>query len=82
MEPYKQIVDAILGQLGVLVLLLLILWSGYKGMWVWGAYATELRARIDKLEARLDRAERVAERGTGLAQRAAQIAERRTEAPE
>lgn len=78
----EQVLNLIFGNFGVLVVLLLILWSGYRGMWVWGSYAKELRDRIDKLESRLDRAGRVAESGTGLATRATQLAEdRRTEAP-
>lgn len=72
-----RVIELIFGQAGVIFVLLLVLWSGFKGYWVWGTYAQELRNRIDRLEARLDRAERVAESGTGLAHRAASLAERR-----
>lgn len=71
----QSVVDAILGQAGVIVLLLVILWSGWRGMWVFGWYATELRERNDRLEARLDRAVGAAESGTGLASRAIRQAE-------
>lgn len=71
----QQILDAILGQAGVITLLLVILWSGWRGMWVFGWYARELRDRNEKLEARLDRALGAAESGTGLATRAIRQAE-------
>jgi hypothetical protein len=72
--------ELILGNLGVLILLLVILFGGFKGWWVFGWYARELRNRNERLENRLDQTSRVAERGTGLAHRAADLAERRTEA--
>jgi hypothetical protein len=73
----QEVLDAILGQLGVLVLLLVILWAGWKGYWVFGWYARELRDRNEKLERRLDRAVGAAESGTGLATRATRLAEER-----
>lgn len=74
----QTVVDAILGQAGVIVLLLVILWAGWRGMWVFGWYARELRERNDRLETRLDRAVGAAESGTGLATRAIRQAEGRT----
>lgn len=73
----QTIFDAILGQAGVIVLLLVILWSGWKGMWVFGRYYEEQRTRIDSLERRLDRAVGAAETGTGLANQAMRQAEGR-----
>lgn len=67
--------ELILGNLGVLVLLLFILFGGFRGWWTWGWYAAEQRDRIKQLEARLDRAMGAAESGTGLASRAIRQAE-------
>jgi hypothetical protein len=75
----QSVVDAILGQAGVIVLLLVILWSGWRGMWVFGWYAVELRRRNERLEERLDRAVGAAETGTGLANRAIRQAEGRAD---
>jgi hypothetical protein len=75
----QTVFDAILGQAGVIVLLLVILWSGWKRYWVFGSYYTEmqqeLRSQVVKAEARLDRAVGAAESGTGLASRAIRRAE-------
>jgi hypothetical protein len=75
----QTVFDAILGQAGVIVLLLVILWSGWRGMWVFGWYAAELRHRNERLEDRLDRALGAAESGTGLANRAIRQAEGRAD---
>lgn len=77
----QQILDGLLGQIGLLFALLLILWAGMRGIWVWGWYARELHARIERLERQLDRATVVAERGTVAADRATRLAETRTEVP-
>lgn len=70
-----ELLKAILGQAGLLVALLFILWAGWKGYWVFGRYYEDQRLRIDKLERRLDRAVGAAESGTGLATRAIRQAE-------
>ena len=79
----QTVFDAILGQAGVIVLLLVILWSGWKRYWVFGSYYVEmqqeLRAQIAKTEHRLDRALGAAESGTGLASRAIRQAEGRAD---
>jgi len=76
-----RILELIFGQAGVIMVLLLILWSGFKGYWVWGSYAQELQRRIDRLEARLDRALGAGERLAGTTDRATRLAEgARTEA--
>lgn len=74
---FERVIELLLGNLGVLVLLLVILVGGFRGWWVYGWYARELRSRNEKLEDRLERAGKVVETGTGLATRAAQLAEER-----
>jgi len=71
-------VELILGNLGVLVLLLAILVGGFRGWWVYGRYYDDQSRRIERLEARLERAARVAEGGTDAADRATRLVERRT----
>ena len=70
---FERGLELVLGNLGVLVLLLFILFGGFRGWWVFGRYYDDQRARIDKLETRLDRAGKVAESGTGLATRATRL---------
>jgi hypothetical protein len=74
-----DVFDAILGQAGVVVLLLVILWSGWRGYWVFGRYYDAQARQIERLEARLDRAVGAAESGTGLANRAIRQAEGRAD---
>jgi hypothetical protein len=74
----ERIVELILGQAGVLILLLVILFGGFRGWYVFGWYAQEMRERNNRLEARLDRALGAAESGTGLANRAIRQAEGRS----
>lgn len=76
----ERALELILGNLGVLVVLLFILVGGFRGWWVYGRFYDEQSKRIDQLEARLERAGRVAEGGTGLASRAVEVVERRVEA--
>jgi hypothetical protein len=76
----ERALELILGNLGVLFLLLMILIGGMRGWWVYGRFYDEQARRIGQLEARLDRATRVAEYGTAAADRATRVAERRTEA--
>ena len=75
----QDVYNAILGQFGTIVLLLVILWAGWKRIWVFGSYYTEmqkeLRQQITVLERRLERTEKVAEYGTGLASRATRLVE-------
>ncbi len=71
----QQILDAILGQAGVIVLLLVILWSGWRGMWVFGRYYDDQSRRIESLEQRLDRALGAGERIASTADRATRLAE-------
>lgn len=84
----QAISDAILGQAGLLFMLLFILWAGWKRYWVFGSYYTEMQTELrDRLvderklrkdvELRLDRALGAAETGTGIANRALQQAEGR-----
>ena len=53
----QHVFDAILGQAGVIVLLLVIVWAGWKRIWIFGWYhvemQAELRSQIAKLEARI-----------------------------
>ena len=55
---------------GMIALLLLVIVGGHKGYWVFGWYAAELRARIEKLETALERATRAAEKSSDQADRA------------
>lgn len=78
----ERALELILGNLGVLILLLFILIGGFRGWWVYGRYYEEQSRRIERLEARLDRAARVIESGTATADRATRLAERRAEGPD
>ena len=71
----QQILDAILGQAGVVILLLIILWSGWRGYWVFGRYYEEQTRRIDRLEHRLDRALGTGETLAGSVDRATRLVE-------
>lgn len=55
---------------GTIAVLLLIIVGGHRGWYVWGWYAAELRARIEKLETALERATRAAEKSSDQADRA------------
>ena len=74
--------ELVLGNLGVLVVLLFILVGGFRGWWVYGRHYNEQQQRIERLEARLERATRVAETGTAAADRATRVAERTVEVPD
>lgn len=63
----QQVYEAILGQLGVLVLLLFIIYAGFKRWWVFGWYSKYLEDQNKRLEERLDRAIGQSEHATGLA---------------
>lgn len=79
----QDILDAILGQAGVIVLLLIILWAGWKRYWVFGSYYTEMREQLqtqirdERKEAkeRYERALTTAETSTVQAARAIQRVE-------
>ena len=77
----ERILELVLGNLGVLVLLLLILVGGFRKWWVYGwIYQAQAKAHLEemqKAEKRLDRLERVAQGGTILATRATELAESR-----
>jgi hypothetical protein len=73
----QTVFDAILGQAGVIVLLLVILWSGWKGYWVFGRYFDAQAKQIERLENRLDRAVGAAESGVGMARQVIRQAEGR-----
>ena len=73
----QEIFDAILGQAGVLVLLLVILWSGWRGYWVFGRYYEDVVRRNERLERKMDRILGAAETGTDIAQGALAQAEKR-----
>jgi hypothetical protein len=81
----QQILDAILGQAGVIVLLLIILWAGWKRYWVFGSYYTEMRDQLreqlleerKEAKARYERAVGAVESNTGLLERTIRQAEGR-----
>lgn len=73
------IVNAILGNLGTLVTLLVILYGGYKRWWVFGWYAEELKKRNERLETRLDNLSGESKALTSVAEKAVTVAEQKTE---
>lgn len=75
----QQVFDALLGPVGLLVGLILIVWAGYKKIWVFGWYAKELIERNNRLETRLDTASKRLDAATELADKATKIAEKHTE---
>lgn len=64
----QDVYEAILGQLGVLVLLLVILYGGYKRWWIFGWYAKILEDQNKRLEDKIDRALKQSERVTSVAE--------------
>lgn len=76
----EGVVEAILGNLGVLVTLLVIIYGGYKKWWVFGWYAKELSARNERLEQRVERISGLAGDATSLTTRVVDVVEKRTEA--
>lgn len=58
----KQLIDLLLGPGGLLVALLIIIFTGMKGMWVFGWYVRELRDDRDEWKEAALRGTRVAER--------------------
>jgi hypothetical protein len=75
----ERALELILGNLGVLFLLLFIIVGGFRGWWVYGRFYDEQTRRIERLEDRLERATRAAESGTTAAIRATRLAERTVE---
>lgn len=68
-----------LGPIGTLVLCLFILYTGYKGYWVFGWYAAELRKRNERLENRLDRLSGESKSVVSVAEKLATAAEQQVE---
>lgn len=54
----ERAIELLLGNLGSLVILLGLLYAGYRGWLVPGWYARELKERNERLEARMTRLER------------------------
>lgn len=78
----EQVLDAILGNLGTLVTLIIILYGGYKRWWVFGWYAQELKASNTRLENRLDDMAREARTVTSIAEKTTTaLTEKSTEVP-
>lgn len=73
------ILDAILGNLGTLVTLLVIIYGGFKRWWVFGWYAEELKNRNERLENRLDSVSGEAKAVTSVAEKAVIAAEQKAE---
>lgn len=77
----ERVLELVLGNLGVLFLLLTILVGGFRGWWVYGPIHQDMIRRADeraeRAEARLDRAVGIAEGGTRAVARLASVAERR-----
>lgn len=75
----KNIFDAILGNLGTLVVLLVILYGGYKRWWVFGWYAQELKNRNERLENRIDNVSGAAQTVASIADKTATVAAKNVE---
>ncbi len=73
---FERALELILGNLGVLVLLLFILLGGARGMWVYGRYYDKEVKRGDALELQLREALRT---GRGIAHTADRAVTRLTE---
>src|SRR6185369_11770539 len=58
---FERALELILGNLGTLILLLIILIGGFRGWWVYGRFYDAQSDRIERLERRLDRAVGAAE---------------------
>ena len=82
----ERVLELILGNLGVLFLLMFILVGGFRGWWVYGPLHKEMMRRADeraeRAELRLDRAVGAAERGAVVADRATRVAERQLDPTE
>lgn len=87
---FERALELILGNLGVLIVLLFILIGGFRGWWVYGHHYDALKAErmeerkehretVKDLERRLDRAVGAAERGTATTERATRLVERQVE---
>lgn len=74
-----QILEFLLGPFGTLVLVLLILFAGYKKYWVFGWYATELSQRNERLEKRIDRISNESRAITSVAEKSVSLAEKNAE---
>lgn len=76
----ESFLEFLLGPFGTLVLSLFILYAGYKGWWVFGWYATELRKRNERLENRIDNISGTAKSIASVAEKSVAKAERQLEA--
>lgn len=61
---------------GLPAILFIIVWSGYKRVWVWGREADEANDRAERAEVRAERYERLSERTTPAIIRFTQMAEK------
>lgn len=63
------IFDQMLGPLGALVIALFIIYAGYRGWWVWGWYAKELKEENTRLQKQLTLVLGQAKHSTHLAEK-------------
>lgn len=64
-----ELLQFLLGPFGTLVLAFVIIITGYKGLWVFGWYAKELRDRNKRLEDKLDNANTATQKVTSIAEK-------------
>ena len=72
----ETLMQFILGPFGVLVVFIIIIVTGFRGDWVFGWYARELRNRITRLENRLDTLTGEVSKTTSLATSTSKINEK------
>lgn len=60
----ERIIELVLGQVGAIVILILLLVGGHKGYWFFGWYVKELRDRINEQKTTLERYNKVSTSAT------------------
>ncbi len=67
-------VSTLIQEGGWLLILLIVLWTGYKGYWVWGSQLKAAQDERDQWQARADKWQEVAFKSTNTAERAVDLA--------
>lgn len=74
-----QILEFLLGPFGSLMILIIIIYTGTKRLWVFGWYADELKRRNERLENRIDQISGTTKSIASAAETTAKIAEKKAE---